>query len=442
MQRSLYENLKRTLHRPRKKGAVIRPNLAAGETSIQTRSGPAWDEQQRLFKLWLISPTCYESRDGFHWTKTKPQPSIPVISALIDPDDPDPNRRYKGLVSIPGGREPVVSPDGIDWRRLDVSQIDSQDESNLSYDRVRRRFIATVKQRGPYGRTVWLSTSKDFEEWSTPELIFHADERDQELTRANIEARLLDSTLQPMFDIDPETYNVQVYNMGVFRYEGLYIGLPAMFHSTGPRPNYPNTDGFHLIQLVCSRDLKNWKRVGNRQPFIGPSPTGAGAYDLTQILPPSHPVVRGDELWFYYTGLKYRAGSTYVGTYPDGRFVPKPGLDTDTGAICLAILRRDGFVSLDGDKLPGTLLTQPFKMDGDRLLVNVDATAGELHVEVLDAEGKVRAVSRAIAGDQLRGEVQWQDDDLTELAGAVVRLRFTLRSARLYSYWLEAKGLF
>ena len=45
-----------------------------------------------------------------------------------------------------------------------------------------------------------------------------------------------------------------------------------------------NTDGFHLVQLACSRDLKNWKRLGDRQPFIGASPRGGGAYDLTGVL--------------------------------------------------------------------------------------------------------------------------------------------------------------
>ena len=430
------ENLKRTLHQPRKKGAVIRPDFAQGETSIQTRSGPAWDEERQVFKLWLISPACYESRDGIHWTKTKPQPSVAVISAVIDPDDPAPNRRYKGLVSVRGGREPVTSPDGIDWKRLKVPGIPSQDESNLSYDRTTRTFIATVKHRGPYGRTVWLSTSKDFEKWTKPELIFHPDGRDQELARANIKVRLANPALQPMFHIDSDTYNVQVYNMGVFRYEGLYISLPAMFHSTGSRPNYPNTDGFHLIQLVCSRDLRIWKRLGDRQPFIGPSAAGAGAYDLTQILPPSHPVVCSDDLFFYYTGIKYRAGSTYVGKYPNGKFVPRPGLDKDTGAICLAVLRRDGFISLDAGKQPGALLTRPFELPSGKLFVNVDALGGELRVEAMNSSGELQAASAALEGDRTRGEIIWKDGSFAELKGETVSLRFTLRNASFYSYWL------
>src|SRR5690606_22348571 len=124
-------------------------------------------------------------------------------------------------------------------------------------------------------------------------------------------------------------------------------GLPAMFHATGPIPNYPNTDGFQIIQLAVSRDLKQWERVADRGRFIGPSRLDSGAYDLTQILPPSEPVVHGDELWFYYTGLKYRSTFFYEGTYPDGHTVDKPGLDPDRGGVCLAVLRRDGFVSLD-----------------------------------------------------------------------------------------------
>ena len=36
------DNLKRTMHQPTKKGAIIRPDLP-WETTLQTRSVPAWD---------------------------------------------------------------------------------------------------------------------------------------------------------------------------------------------------------------------------------------------------------------------------------------------------------------------------------------------------------------------------------------------------------------
>lgn len=242
--------------------------------------------------------------------------------------------------------------------------------------------------------------------------------------------------MQQTFHDDPQVYNVDVYNMGVFRYESAYIGMPAMFHSTGPVPNYPNTDGFHLIQLTCSRDLKDWRRLGDRETFIGPSRLESGAYDLTQILPPSAPVVRDEELWFYYTGLKYRCNFTYVGDYPDGTTNSIPGRDRDTGAVCLAVLRRDGFVSLDAEENPGTVVTEPFALPAGKLYVNVDARDGELRAEVLDPEGGVLADSEVVTGDVAQAELRWQQGGIADLNGQTVSLRFTLRKAQFYSYWL------
>ena len=42
--------------------------------------------------------------------------------------------------------------------------VPSQDESHLNYDEVEKRFILTLKQRGPFGRSVYLSLSDDFEQ--------------------------------------------------------------------------------------------------------------------------------------------------------------------------------------------------------------------------------------------------------------------------------------
>jgi hypothetical protein len=283
---------------------------------------------------------------------------------------------------------------------------------------------------------VALATSRDFRTWTDLGLVFQADDSDQQRGKHNIEARRADKTLEQTLYDDPRVYNVDVYNMGVFRYEGIYIGLPAMFHSTGPVPNYPNTDGFHLVELTCSRDLKEWSRLGDRQPFIGPSRLDSGAHDLTQILPPSAPVVRDDELWFYYTGLKWRSSFNYIGTYPSGEPVPIPGRDRDGGAVCLAVLRRDGFVSLDAGEHEGSVLTQPFTLPAGKLHVNVDAHQGELRAEVCDKGGQTLAKSEAIRGDLPHVEIRWQQGKLVDLKDQPVCLRFTLRNASLFSYWL------
>ena len=459
-------NLKRTMHQPSKKGAVIRPDLDMGETSKQTRTAPVWNPERKIFQFWDLKGNTaphsnvsgyYESKDGLHWSKPivgqiefrgSKQNNYMAIAlkdggrcapgwVVYDVTDPDPNRRYKGMGFHDWGKVTATSPDGVNWTLQDVPSIPSEDESNFSFDEKAHLFIATVKV-GAYGRSHALSTSKDFVNWTKPELIFHADELDQELGRIYIERRRANPALQQARFHTPAKYHVDVYNFAVFRYEGLYIGLPMMFYQTGPNPTYPNQDGYEEIQLACSRDLHNWKRLGNRAAFIPASPLGAGAYDVGQITPPSNAVVRGDELWFYYSGFKYTHESLdYVGEYPNGEFVPDPSRDPDSGAICLAVLRRDGFISLDAGEQEGMVLTDPFKLPGGKLFVNVDAVKGELRVEVLDCKGKVVAQSEPLSGDMLREPVKWAKGHIADFKDQTASLRFTLRNGQFYSYWME-----
>jgi hypothetical protein len=186
--------------------------------------------------------------------------------------------------------------------------------------------------------------------------------------------------------------------------------------------------GFHEVQLMCSRDLKDWQRLGDRKPFIDSSKLGSGAYDLACVLPPSFPIVRGDELWFYYTG-----GMNY------GLALNK-GVASDAFAVCLAVLRRDGFISLDAGEGEGRLLTEPFTMPGGTLYVNVDAYGGALRAEVLGGTGEVLAVSQTITGDQLRGALRWESGNGESLQGRQVRLRFTLQKGAFYAYWFGENG--
>ena len=61
---------------------------------------------------------------------------------------------------------------------------------------------------------------------------------------------------------------------------------------------YENVDGRKSVELICSRDLRNWERVAERQPFIEQSPVGDGsAYDTAQLGPANRPIVRNDELY-------------------------------------------------------------------------------------------------------------------------------------------------
>lgn len=441
------EKLTRTLHQPEKRGAVIRS--ANPSQTIQIRTAPIWDPLAQHFKLWVMGTdeALRVSRDGLHWT-LGPTPNLRIDHAVYDPLEDDPARRFKAVLLNEGF---AVSADGIQWTKLNLPAIASSDEGNFSYDPQEGLFIHTVKRAGPFGRSVAIATSRDFQTWRDFGVVFHADELDQEIGRKRIAERLENPSLKQTEYNTPEHYSVQIYNMGVFHYEGLYIGLPSIYHHTGKVPpgwpgfeklrlspaikdavgKYGDYTGFYNIQLAVSRDLANWQRVAKREPFLEASPLHAGAYDVQTMIGPSAPLVRDDELWFYYTGIKHYA---FVASGNE------PGYDDyypDKGAVCLAVLRRDGFISLDANDEPGTLLTKPFVLAGNSLRVNVDAKAGELGVAVLDKDGQTVAVSDPVIGDQPRAVLQWKSGSVEHFKGKVVSLRFTIRNAQLYSFMCE-----
>jgi hypothetical protein len=466
--------LRQTLHHPAKKGAVIRPDvLQYGGGIFQVRSMPFRGPEAERFRYVVVetgaptsSSSLWESRDGLNWfpvrigsndtpffsTRLPDGGSFSPYVLLRDEHDPDPARRFKSLRHAGKHLVAVTSSDLETWQENSATPVQSADEWNLSHDRDAGLYIATPKVAGVYGRSVGLATSTDFDHWTQSELMFQTDELDQELAPESIQWYMNSPTLysQSAYPTDWDWHNVDIYNMGVFRYESIYIGIPAFFHRFGPgKPGEGPQFAFTTFPLVCSRDLHHWTRVAERQPFMRPSYMGSGAFDLAKSQPPSNAIVRDGELWFYYNGLKYSGWS------------PKPDFqDQDGGAVCLAVLRRDGFLSLDAGNEEGTLVTHTLSLPPrtSRLFVNLAATGGELSVALLDPAGQpldpFRAVevvprpgtgtrdrplprfSDPIGGDHLAAEVCWKGkSDISEVAGREVRLRFRLRRTQLFSYW-------
>ncbi|MES1213373.1 MAG: hypothetical protein ABUL64_02195, partial [Singulisphaera sp.] len=178
-------NLTRCMHQPQKRGAVLRPDRSISEEWIQIRSAPAWiPAEGRYYMAFLSRRTgpCDSlvaySRDGLHWERPQlDRPGIDLTNRVVvenplprfnetsnivfDPDDMDPARRFKALVGAEG-RLPAAGADGVSFRLLNERVINSSDESQLLYDRARRRFVATLKVSNPFGRAVGLATSEDF----------------------------------------------------------------------------------------------------------------------------------------------------------------------------------------------------------------------------------------------------------------------------------------
>ena len=113
----------------------------------------------------------------------------------------------------------------------------------------------------------------------------------------------------------------------------------------------------------------------------------------------------------------------------------------DSGALSLARLQPDRFVSVDGDE-SAAIITKPFMLRGENVYINADARWGEIYTEILDGETRKPIPGFWVPGEppfkgnQMRGRVKWkrQHDLIFEKP---VRLKFDLHQARLYSFWIE-----
>ena len=116
------------------------------------------------------------------------------------------------------------------------------------------------------------------------------------------------------------------------------------------------------------------------------------------------------------------------------------GWDKDA-ATGLAIIRRDGFASMDAGKKVETLTTRPVTFKGKYLFVNVDCPDGQLKAEVLGRDGEVIEPftinnCQPVSSDKTLVTVTWKED-LSKLSGKPVRIRFHLQNGSIYSFWVS-----
>ena len=241
----------------------------------------------------------------------------------------------------------------------------------------------------------------------------------------------------------------EIYNMAVMPYQGLYIGLPVVFNPFGAiPPPHTNFTRINQIELAVSRDLYQWERVADRAIFIGLDQWDGNNYGTSQLLPAGQPIVRDDgEIWIYYNALRLPGSMENYRTYNRYKELFRLNVDPehfeDSGALSLARLQPDRFVSVDGDE-SAAIITKPFMLRGENVYINADARWGEIYTEILDGETRKPIPGFWVPGEhpppfkgnQIRGRVEWkrQHDLIFEKP---VRLKFYLHQARLYSFWIE-----
>ena len=331
-------------------------------------------------------------------------------NVIKDSRDPDPERLYKSLFfeardpagtpNMGDGVSIAFSPDGVHWTKYEgnpVIERSSDTHVLLGWDDLHGKYVAYARPSvhgGNKTRRIGRAVSDDFINWTDPEDVLVPDEEDGP--------------------------GMEFYGMPVFKYEGMYIGQLWMYHAPPEEPQIRFAAKID-VQLAASRDGIAWERVGERRPFIPNGPPGS--IDEGEIWTAREPVIMDDEIWFYYS--------------PGGQ---DHGITGRTGPICLAKLRLDGFVSVDGGEETGTLVTKPFVCEGGNLTINASARGGLVGVAVLDESGiQYQGYSRQecalFDSDSIRHDVTWRTKlSLDELKGETVRLKFYLWNASLYAF--------
>ncbi len=262
-------------------------------------------------------------------------------------------------------------------------------------------------------RDVRLTRSKDFVEWTTPEMIKFDDGND----------------------------NIELYTGMIFKYErahNMYVGLPTRYNNRPtPKDNYnylPNWNGerikknatgsrigtvFNDTTLITSRDGFHFNRLNGAYMTPGPQ--------------------RPDN-WFYEDCyIAYNMAITdsddAPGTPEISLYRPE-GYNVTTTRIVRYSLRLDGFYSWHADFSGGTITTVPLTFEGDSLDINFATSAlGHIRIIICDENGEPidGYDSDLIWGDMVTRNVKFEKP-LAELSGKPVCLRFEMKDADLYSF--------
>ena len=371
-----------------------------------------------------------DSPDGIHWerpslglvecdgSKDNNITNCPSGDLLWDPHETDEDYRWKRIDGKPTGVgsdgqsvwQALHSRDGYDWQHYPPGSHNDQKQL-FGFGSPAETFGGIINpdaryvcysQRGSSRRTRVLGRrdSQDFLNWSGLRTVIEQDLDDPpgtEFYSAGFDmANRTDGGLHIMmlsaFLTDlAEPYAIEEPD----RYWGAEEGAKA----TPAR-----VDGFVVVQLAISRDTVSCKRF--REPFILRGKPGAWDWGMLYA---EAPIRHDDKLWFFYNAFNL----THNGRSP--RFWGKSYSEQGMWGKGLALLRPDGYVSVEADSYaPGILTTHRFRQEaGGNIRVNVDASAGELRYELLEDTGKpipgfTVSDCDPIRSDTLEGELSWK----------------------------------
>jgi hypothetical protein len=414
-------------------------------------SGGVWyDPQLKLFKMWYAVSTngaisyafAYAtSKDGIHWEK----PALDVqnlspdlkgtnivlngfwndsSSFWVDYDDEDPKKSYKYFATERYDNVWYLvyrtSPDGIHWSSGIVKQPIVGDRTTVFYNPFRRVWVVSERIDWGMEEGYSLSRARAYTEDPSPDAaIAKVEQKVNWCAGEYLDPR---NPVAEYKQIPPE-----LYNLDVMAYESLMVGQFSIW--TGPENQVAREKGLHKrcdILLGFSRDGFHWDRTTRKRFIAATWDDNTWNFANIQSVTGS-PIVVGDKLYFYVSG-RANDPTGHQGNITTG----------------LAVLRRDGFASMDAGATQGMLTTRPITFNGKYLFVNADCKSGELRAEILNQNNEVigpysKDNCVPFKGNSTMASVKWNGaEHLSSVQGQPVKIRFYLTNGSLFSFWVSA----
>jgi hypothetical protein len=391
---------------------------------------------------------CYaESKDGIHWTKPDlelfefegskknnivwAKPRLDNFTPFLDANpNCKPDEKYKAVSPDNGGLCALKSADGIHWSYLSEKpiitkgQFDTQ--NNAFWDPVRNCYwcyfrdfhdnpgnATTDLENGI--RDIRVSKSKDFLNWTDPQMIKFVDSPDVALYTNQVIPYYRAPHLFLGF---PTQYVVRNFSSAAMRSlpDPEHRQLRMKFH---PRLGTALTNGLFMSSydgVTFNRKEDVFIPIGIQCKNNWVYGDGYQCLGLIETL--AEDTTAPNELSFYAGEDQWKASAN----------------------LRRYTIRIDGFVSLHAGQKPGDLVTKRLIFSGNKLTINFSTSAaGSIFVELQDENGKaIPGYSLSdcdeLFGDELERTVTWKDkSQVTGLIGKPVYVHVIIREADLYS---------
>jgi hypothetical protein len=290
------------------------------------------------------------------------------------------------------------------------------DTTNVAYwDDQRRRYVAfvrwnegmvledgmTVMNHRVFYRAIGRSESADFNSFPKPKCILRPPKR-----------------LWHPYNTGTDYYNTAAMKYP-FAPDAYFLFISFFHHETGMVD----------VHLAAGRDGAAYRIWPEPFTRLGQD----GTFDSRCMYMATGTVDRGDRFDLYYRGYSYPHHAPLV---------PRSSYTTDGAPVGIGRLqvRKDGFIAQCFAKRGGRLLSRPFKLNGDRILLNVDCGAGGwLRAEIQSPDGQPipgfgEADATPVRGNGVAIPLAWNEHPgAPKLRGRTVRLRLHGADARLYA---------